>query len=172
MVDRKSTSTGTTLVEVIISIFLVALILTMVAELVTRYSLIIRHQEKKDRTIVNMKMALNTVTTEMEEALLIYVPDSAGSPPETEIKLWRYNPVQSLYKLDSRGGITVRYYLENRTLYREVDTGTKTAYPVAHEVYGFSVTRHNSRLYTVKVSLEESSRILLIEGKACLKTGI
>ncbi len=166
-------SHGATLVELLVSIFIVAILMTVFADIITQYSVVIRHQDKKDRSLANIRMALDTVTSEIEEALVIYSPDSDGGEL-TEVSFWRYNPENIDRKITERGGITVHYYLESGTLFREVNTddGTRTAYPVAHEVTGFSVRREHSRLFTVSVSLEESQRIYSVDGKASLRSGI
>ena len=167
-------SRGATVIEALISLFILAILMTVFADLVTRYSVIIRHQERKDRSLANIKMALDTVTAEIGEALLVYEPDSVGAT-ETSVRFWRYNPGNMEKKLALRGGITVRYYLDSYTLYREVSSEglpTPLVSAVAHDVYGFAVSRESSRVYAVKVSLMESSRIYTVEGKACLRPGI
>lgn len=163
---------GTTLIEVMISISIVAVLMIVIADLVTRYSLVVSHQEKKDRALANVKMALDTVTNEIEEALGVYSPDTDGEQ-DTGITFYRYNPEQADSRIDKREGIYVRYYLDGGTLFREITSFTGTmACPIAHDVSGFSVRRESMRLFTVSVSLQEANRVYSIDSKACLKTGI
>lgn len=164
---------GASLVEVTISIFIVAILMTVIADLVTRYSMILRYQEKKDRALANMKMALDTIASEIEEALGVYDPDVDGVIA-TSITFYRYNPEQTGKKFDNnRTGVYIKYFLDNKTLYREILAfeGRFTC-PIAHEVSGFSVKRENQRLYTISVSIEEAKRVYSVDAKACLKTGI
>jgi len=163
---------GGTLVEVIISLGLVALLLTICADLMSRYSLVMQHQEKKNRSFATTKMALDVVSSEIEEALKVYSPGSDGELL-TGVSFWRYNPSSPADKMAVRGGMTVAYYLSSNVLYRKTDRGgVVLTFPVAHDVKGFSVRRENSRLFTLCVSLEEARRIYTIESKVSLKTGL
>jgi prepilin-type N-terminal cleavage/methylation domain-containing protein len=169
---RSRLKRGGTLIEVLISLAIVGLLLTICADLMSRYSLVMRHQEKKNRSLTNTKMALDLMTSEIEEALKVYSPGSDGELV-TDVTFWRYNPVDSSRKLADRGGMTISYYLDSGVLYRKTNTAaTVTCYPVAHEVKGFSIRRENSKLFTVSVSFEETQRIYTIVSKASLKSGI
>jgi prepilin-type N-terminal cleavage/methylation domain-containing protein len=163
---------GVTLVEVLFSLVIAGLLLTICADLMARYSMIVQHQEKKNRSLANITMALDTMSSEIEEALTVYSPGTDGQLLTT-VSLWRYDPLTSDQMLTARSGITVTYFLDSGTLYRRVATDSSTEdCPVAHEIAGFSVRRENSRLFTVSVSLEEAQRIYTLDSKACLKTGL
>lgn len=162
---------GATLIEVLISLFILSCLLTVFADLISRYHMVLRYQEKKDRSIASMKMVLDTVAGELEESLKVYSPDTDGGK-KSEVSFWRYDPELFDSKLSSRRGVMVRYYLDSGTLYREVQSSSdKSATEAAHEVAGFSIERQHSLAYMLKLSLNESNRIYTLSRNICLKSG-
>jgi len=162
---------GATLIEVLISLFILSCLLTVFADLISRYYMVLRYQEKKDRSIASMKMVLDTVAGELEESLKVYSPDTDGVK-KSEITFWRYDPELFDSKLISRGGVMVRYYLDSGTLYREVHSSyDKSVTEAAHEVAGFSIERQHPLAFRLKLSLNESNRIYTLSRNICLKSG-
>jgi len=165
-------SRGVTLLEILISVFLVGLLMTIFANIVTQYSRMVLHQDKKDRSVANIKMALDTVTSEIEEAQEVLIPQ-ADNGVAPIVRFVRYTPALFREKFEAKDTITVTYFLDGKTLYRSIDHKDRlTVYPIAHDVQGFSVRRTYFRLFTVSVSLEDGSRIHSVDGSACLKMRI
>ncbi|MGV8119038.1 MAG: type II secretion system protein J [Candidatus Xenobiia bacterium LiM19] len=162
---------GATLIEVMISLFVVSCLLTVFADLISRYYTVIRYQEKKDRSIASMKMVLDMMAGELEESLKVYSPDTVGGK-KSEVSFWRYDPELFDSKLSSRGGVMVRYYLDSGTLYREVQKSSdKIVTQAADEVAGFSIEKQHPFAYTLNLSLNESNRIYTLSRNICLKSG-
>ena len=163
---------GMSLYEIMVSLFVMVLLMIVFADLMTRYSRTLTYLDMKDRSLANVKMGLDSVTAELEEALAVYSPDTDGAVDD-EVILWRYNPEDSKKKLTERTSINALYYLDSRILFREVSlAGITTSFPVAHHIASFSVKREHQRLFTVMISLEESHKVYSLSGKACLKPGI
>jgi len=170
--SRGFRRSGATLIEVMVSLFVVSCLLAVFADLISRYYTVVQYQERKDRNIASMKMVMDMMAGELEESLKVYDPDSDGST-KGEISFWRYDPDLPDSKLGSREGVTVRYYLDSGILYREVKkSSSRTVTQASHEVAGFSIERQHQLSYTLKLSLNESNRIYTLSRDVCLKSGL
>lgn len=163
---------GFTIVEVLVSIFIMGILMTIFAQIATRYAMVVRHQESKDRSLANIRMALDTVTSELQEATSVITPGTCGET-QTQVVFERYDPESTAQKFASRTLIRIRYVLRSGTLYREVTPPSSPAviYPVAHSIAGFSVKRESDCLFSVNVAFAESHRVFTIVGKACMRYG-
>jgi hypothetical protein len=170
--SRIKKSRGITLAEIIISMFLMGVFMVVSANLVTRSASLVRHQDERDRMLANVGTALDTVTSEIEEALEVERPGEDGQSLH-ELRLQRYNPEDVSEEIDRRRPLTVRYEVESGTLYRRVQSSDKSvSYPVAHGIADFTVRREHEKLYSVTVTFEEAMRDSTLDGKACMKSRI
>jgi len=168
-------SRGATLLEVLISLAIVAVLMVLIARIVTFYSLIVQSQERKSEALYNIRMALDTVSTELEEALLIYSPEKSGDQA-AELRMCRLNPEKTGDTFKKRFGLEITYYLEGGDLFR------KTTYPgiygidastmlVSHNICGFSVKREHDHYFIITMAMQEKQRVLTLTRKTCVKTG-
>jgi prepilin-type N-terminal cleavage/methylation domain-containing protein len=146
MMKSNNTTKGITLIELMIALALSGLFLMLVADMARRYKTVLLHQQEKNRTVEIVQTALMGVASEIEQSIRSIDPDTP-SETLTSLTLERYNPK------DASKTLTIQYYLNNKTLYRQVVGQSATKTPLAGGIESFAVTCEQSRYYKVHLTL-------------------
>lgn len=163
---------GLSLYEALVSIFMVLLALSILAQMFRNYSNAARTAAGKSRTLVGAQIVLDRIRNELREAVVIDAPAAVGSPA-TQITFHKIDPAQASTRLpspspapppanwkpsDSTYLCQVRYYLQGSTLLREAkpaDGSTATSV-LLEEVTEMSCTRNADNSLDVTVTVHEA----------------
>jgi prepilin-type N-terminal cleavage/methylation domain-containing protein len=164
---------GFTLVEALLTIALIALILGFVANICNEYARIIKFSTKKDKTVINAQMASERVKNELAEAVSILLP--ADGTSSSELRFERIDPCNasrlpenpsptpaSWNPADSSWKVTVRYYVEDQTLFRESTSPGRAAVieRLADGIAGFSCSSLSEGAYQINASYLEDNNVV------------
>jgi len=138
----KPRQPGFTLLESLITVFLVMLVFGLVAELLLGAFRVTRFERQKIAALEAAQLALSRMTAEIRESCKLEFPNAPK-----ELVLYKVNPTYNLAMGSETNRykylLKVRYYLDNQgTLLRDVEElpgGTTASHVVADGIAGINV---------------------------------
>jgi Prokaryotic N-terminal methylation motif len=173
-VRNSRKSLGLTLLEVLVTMALLAMAFAMVATLVRNFSSVSAHLDGKEGTQQGSLLLLG-VAAELEEAFEITSPASGTVAPVTEIQLKKYaSTPQRLATATTPDTwspgyvISVRYYQSGEDLLRETTfpDNEKRVSRMSRRLSGFSATRINDQVIEVRATFRESKKLETVAASA------
>ncbi len=163
----KRVNRGLSLMEVLVTLLLFALVMGMIASLVQNFARVSDQLDEKSAS-QRASLALFDLASEVEEATEVLVPAPGTVGPQSEIVLRKY--ASTVARLDNSTTadtwtpnyvLSVRYHLDQRNLMRQVTLpdGTVQNTLLAQEVDGFSATRVHERSIEARASFQERNKL-------------
>jgi hypothetical protein len=166
---------GLTLLEVLVTMLLLAMALGMVATLVRNFSSVSAHLEGKEGTQQGTLLLLS-VAAELEEAFEITQPLAGTTTTVTEIRLRKYASAPARLTTGTTPNtwnpyiLSVRYFLDGEDLVREVTfppPGNEVRLSrISKRINGFSATRVNDQEIEVRATFRESKKLETVAASA------
>lgn len=165
---------GLSLLEVLITMVLVAVAMAMVATLVRNFSRVNNHLAGKERTLQGFLM-LQAVASEVEGAARLTAPTMASPGPVTDLTFEVYASTPDRLTVGTNVAswspdyvIAVRYFQEDDRLMRQLTfpDGASQTSQVATGLSGFSATYLNSRTVEVRASFQEAVKLETVSAQA------
>jgi type II secretory pathway pseudopilin PulG len=161
---------GMTLVECLVTMFLLMIVLGAALELVRSYSGVLRYSSSKDRTLQAALVALEQIRTELAQGHQLISPPGPASVPHLEFR--KLSPARTLpLPPDSAppgwtphpasDEVLVRYEVTSDTLRREVvrPSGSTTSLALASSITGLSTRLVPNGNVEVVLSIREDKQV-------------
>jgi prepilin-type N-terminal cleavage/methylation domain-containing protein len=158
---------GLTLLEVLVTMLLLAMAFAMTATLVRNFSQVSAQLDGKEGTQQGSLVLLG-VTAELEEAFEITTPAVGTTTPVTEVSLKKYATTPKRLELattsDTWGPtyvVGVKYRQDGEDLIREASysDGSSDTTTLARRLAGFSAQRLDDRTIEVRVTFREAKKL-------------
>ena len=184
---RNNKPLGFSLLETVLTMFLVCGVLTICCDLFKQYSTALNVSATKANSLTVLQSALQRMVDDARQATAIVAPNTIGAAGIDHLTLQMVDP--TLLNSPSRGvrdQITVRYYLSDGTLFpagallrdstpANPPNSPTTTWKMAESVAGISVVGLDSRPVTgaggpnaieITLSIQEASRVLVLTGNS------
>ncbi len=168
---QQNSNKGFTVLEVLIVSLLVAVILTVVSQVIADYSKSIRYIQEKEKAMFSINMGIHCIADELREANEV-LSVSQADPENNRIIFKRRKPpaaasdYQTLTTQPDYGmylknpksetpAQTVEYYTSNNTLYRRIDDQDESE--LLKNINSLSITYKNNGIYDISLTIIENA---------------
>lgn len=167
MKNFRQKNFGLTLLEALVTLFMLLVAFSMISALVGNFSDVTAHLKGKEGA-QRGSLLLLTVATDVEGAFSVVTPAAGAGTLSTEIVLKKFvSPSTRLVagntstNWEAAHTMTIRYHQQGEDLVRDVifPDGTEHSGVIASQVSGFSGKRVNDHSIEVRASFREDKRV-------------
>jgi prepilin-type N-terminal cleavage/methylation domain len=191
--DSKRTMRGFTLVEVLVTIIIIAFMLMIIGSAVADYGRIVRFSSNRDSSVLGISTGLNKVKREIEESIEVISPVVTATPlspygdpqfevvfikinPSAESRLPSLPPASPPSSWDSKADVdvvTIKYHVQGGRLLRKVTFHDSTYVETseAEKITGFSVQDIGNNALRIDISYTDEEIVKSLSTTARLRNG-
>ncbi|MGV8122601.1 MAG: hypothetical protein AB2L14_22815 [Candidatus Xenobiia bacterium LiM19] len=189
----QRTVMGFTLVEMLVTIILIAFMLMIIGSAAADYGRIVRFSYQRDSSVLGINTGLNKVKREIEESIEVTSPVVTGTPlaspgdPQFEVVFSKIDPAAESRLPSSPPAsppsswepwadddiVTIKYHVQGGCLLRTVTfhDSTSVVTSEAREVTGFSVQDIGNNALRIDISYTDEKIVKSLSTTARLRNG-